>query len=360
MPAAAREPVVQQALTQGELRVANVEAGVRRGLLQFKSSTFPPNSDAACSRCCSPRKLRGVLRFALRTGWHTALAAGDFAAGACGWKFFILAPRMLLHRPAEQQSVQANELEQRCELFRPGEWLQLLREATEASRAGGNRPGPGTDEQARAARAVQLVQLGELCATARARTAEPLAPGNADTLSELRDPDRRPPAAQLPLSDAVLVCPRPCCWAACEVRAEGRRLAPPAQPTSTYPSDCALLHRAAERLANADVPEQVLQARRLGRMVALRKPNGRVRALVVGDVFRRLVARALAQQHFAGAFQEARLPYQFGLSTPATVLAIDTVGAYDHVSRQAMLKAKEANRAIRLCQRSIPSRNMRP
>ena len=57
----------------------------------------------------------------------------------------------------------------------------------------------------------------------------------------------------------------------------------------------ALLHRAAERLANADVPEQVLQALRLGRMVALRKPNGRVRALVVGDVFRRLVSRALAQ-----------------------------------------------------------------
>ena len=78
----------------------------------------------------------------------------------------------------------------------------------------------------------------------------------------------------------------------------------------------ALLHRAAERLANADVPEQVLQALRLGRMVALRKPNGRVRALVVGDVFRRLVARALAQ-HFAGAFQDACLPYQFGLSTRA-------------------------------------------
>ena len=88
------------------------------------------------------------------------------------------------------------------------------------------------------------------------------------------------------------------------------------QGTIDDPSDCALLHRAAERLANADVPEQVLQALRLGRVVALRKPNGRVRALVVGDVFRRLVARALAQ-HFAGAFQEACLPYQFGLSTRA-------------------------------------------
>ena len=53
-------------------------------------------------------------------------------------------------------------------LIRRGEWLQLLREATAASCAGGNRPGRGTDEQARAARAVQLVQLGELSAAARA------------------------------------------------------------------------------------------------------------------------------------------------------------------------------------------------
>ena len=61
---------------------------------------------------------------------------------------------------------------------------------------------PGTDEQARAARAVQLVQLGELSAAAR-RTAD------------LRDPDRRPPAAQVPLWEGVLghrptaACPLP-------------------------------------------------------------------------------------------------------------------------------------------------------
>eukprot|EP00439_Symbiodinium_sp_Y106_P057028 s4895_g8.t1 len=161
--------------------------------------------------------------------------------------------------------------------------------------------------------------------------------------------------------------------AACEVRAEGRQLVLPEPPTSNNehlrlllddPSDCALLHRAAERLANADVPEQVLQALRLGRMVALRKPNGRVRALVVGDVFRGLVARALAQ-HFAGAFQEACLPYQFGLGTRAgteglykllqtateldpraTVLSIDAVGAYDHVSRQAMLEGLRSRPAL--------------
>ena len=266
-----------------------------------------------------------MLRFALRTGLRTALAAGDYATAACGWKLFILAPRMLLHRPAGQQSAQANELEQRCELFRRGEWLQLLREATEASRAGGNRPGPGTDEQARAARAVQLVQLGELSAAARALTAEPLAPGNADTLS---------------LNSVTLIGGR--LQRNCGATNEHIRL------LLDDPSDCALLHQAAERLANADVPEQ----------------NGRVRALVVGDVFRPLAARVLAQ-HFAGAFQEACLPYQFGLSTRAgteglyklfhtateldpcaTLLSIDAVGAYDHVSRQAMLEGLRSRPAL--------------
>ena len=121
--------------------------------------------------------------------------------------------------------------------------------------------------------------------------------------------------------------------------------------------DLAVLHRAAVSFANAELPEPVLAAVRVGRLVALRKPNGRVRALVVGDVFRRLVARTLAQ-HYAAALQTACMPFQFGLSTRAgtealfkllqvatecnsraTVLSVDAVGAFDHVSRQAMLEA---------------------
>ena len=124
--------------------------------------------------------------------------------------------------------------------------------------------------------------------------------------------------------------------------------------------DCELLHRAAGQLATATVPESVLEALRLGRMVALRKPSGRARALVVGDTFRRLVARALAQQS-APALREACLPFQFGLSTRsgtealsrmlraarvldarATVLSVDTVGAFDHVARQSMLEGLRA------------------
>ena len=120
-------------------------------------------------------------------------------------------------------------------------------------------------------------------------------------------------------------------------------------------ADCTLLHGAAQQLARADVPAPVLPAIRAGRIVALRKPNGRVRALVVGDVLRRLVGRTLAQQ-YASELQAACMPFQYGLSTRAgtealvrllrvatemdpraTVLSIDAVGEFDHVSRHAML-----------------------
>ena len=113
--------------------------------------------------------------------------------------------------------------------------------------------------------------------------------------------------------------------------------------------------RAAQDLARADVPAAILEGLRLRRMVALQKPNGRVRGLVMGDVLRLLVSRTLAQQ-MAQHFQDARSPFQYALSTragteclarflraateadhEATVLSIDGVGAFDHVSRASML-----------------------
>ena len=48
--------------------------------------------------------------------------------------------------------------------------------------------------------------------------------------------------------------------------------------------------RVATRLARAQVPPAVARAVGLGRLVALRKPSGDVRGLVVGDFLRRLVA----------------------------------------------------------------------
>ena len=91
-------------------------------------------------------------------------------------------------------------------------------------------------------------------------------------------------------------------------------------------------------------------------VVALQKPNGRVRNTVIGDFTRRLAAPCFAQQK-AAAFQEACSSLQFALSTrsgaesvvrlltaaleldPAsTLVSVDGVGAFDTMSRQAMLQ----------------------
>ena len=257
------------------------------------------------------------------------------------------------------------------ELFRAGQWTALLREAAAAPVPPGPRARDGTSDDARARRATALVHLGELSSAARALTAEPLAPGNTDSLAELRDPARRPPVPYAPLADATLHCRphQPCPFPEVSfldgLRSARRgSAAGPSGATNEHlrillddEEDARLLYGAASRLANATVPPVVLEGLRVGRLVALRKPNGRVRALVVGDVLRRLVGRVLAQ-HFAPHLQAACMPYQYGLSTRvgteavsrllraateasprATVLSADAVGAFDHVSRGSMLDA---------------------
>ena len=91
--------------------------------------------------------------------------------------------------------------------------------------------------------------------------------------------------------------------------------------------------------------------------MALRKPSGGSRGLVVGDLLRRLVARTLAQQ-FSQQLDAACHPHQYALSTRTgaeapvhtlqaktqpdthlTVLSVDISAAYDTVSREAMLFA---------------------
>ena len=113
----------------------------------------------------------------------------------------------------------------------------------------------------------------------------------------------------------------------------------------------------ATRLARAQLPATIAQALGLGRLIAIRKTGGGVRGIVVGDYLRRLIARTLAQ-HFAPAFDVATRPHQYALATRAgtealahslqlecemdptlTVLPVDGVGAYDLISRHAMLRA---------------------
>ena len=76
------------------------------------------------------------------------------------------------------------------------------------------------------------------------------------------------------------------------------------------------LVQVASRLAVGDIPEEVVDGIRLGRLTALAKPDGGVRGIVVGDIVRRLVARTMAKQ-VAKKAEKATAPFQYALSTRA-------------------------------------------
>ena len=69
-------------------------------------------------------------------------------------------------------------------------------------------------------------------------------------------------------------------------------------------------------LATGNIPKEVLEGLRLGRLTALCKPDGGVRGIVVGDVMRRLVARSMAKQ-IAKKVEQATSPFQYALSAKA-------------------------------------------
>ena len=76
-----------------------------------------------------------------------------------------------------------------------------------------------------------------------------------------------------------------------------------------------LLGEVATLFARGRIPEDSLTAVRVGRMTALQTADGGIRGIVVGDVFRRLVARTIAK--FAEQAEGATHPFQYALSTRA-------------------------------------------
>ena len=328
----------------------------------------------------APRRLQGVLAFALRLGLTEICdhPANTDPAQARGWKLFLLAPRMLCYRSRPGERAEPSDLDRRATMFRNGQWHQLLGEA--ASSFHPTAPSssvPSAD--ARASRAASLAHQGELSAAARSLVAEPLAPLSSATLAELRNPSRRPQVRHRPLSDDVasfqpdeLLHVDATRFLQNLRRARRGAAAGPSGCTNEHlrvllesESDSRLLCDAASLLASARVPPLIMDGLRVGRLVALQKGNGRVRGLVMSDVFRRLVGRTLAQQ-FSAQFQEACHPFQYALSTKAgaeglaravrvateldpraTVLSVDGVGAFDHVGRQSMLGSLLRSPALR-------------
>ena len=183
------------------------------------------------------------------------------------------------------------------------------------------------DVQRRAERAHALVQLGELSAGRQALEGASLAPGTDATYQALKNPLKRPPVPREPLPDDLFVrrggrvhLDRDMFAKNLRVARRGAAGGPSGmttdhlRPLLESVEDTTRLWRFSQDLARAEVPEEIVDAIRLGRLTALQKPNGGVRGIVSGDVVRRLVARTIAQQ-LTPAVQRATSPFQYALST---------------------------------------------
>lgn len=154
-----------------------------------------------------------------------------------------------------------------------------------------------------------MVQLGEVSAGRQALEAADLVPGSPETLAALTDPARRPAVLRDALPARVVEYQPPESFQLDaanfveNVRTAWKGAAPgPSGWTSEQlrllldiESDTELLTDLASQLAAADVPAEVVAGLGLGRLTALSKPEGGVRGIVAGDLFRRLVARTISQ-----------------------------------------------------------------
>ena len=287
----------------------------------------------------SPPKFRsGAFRSAMRVALNeivTGVERHDESVQCRGWKLFMLLPRLLLFRPPRGGNISKQQLQERFSAFSRGEWDQLLMQSEDcneaASRGFHRRRRAHVDSpDRRVDRAQSLIMMGEVSAGRQALEGAPLAPGTQRTLDQLQDPVRRPAVPYSPLPEAIrnheveiafslekevfmknLKCAR-----------RGAAAGPSGMTSEHLKSilenarDCELLFQVAQLFARARIPHEILEALRVGRLTALQKPNGGVRGIVAGDVFRRLVARTIAQQ-LGPAIERATSPFQYALSNRA-------------------------------------------
>ena len=294
------------------------------------------------------------------------------------WTLLILLPRMLLQRTGKSGQAGRAIFLERVRQFEAGEWRALLETPADERRAPRRTASHVASAERQQAAAQAKISLGEMSRARRALMSSGLAPGTKATLDTLTDPARRPRVVAEPLPPEALA------YRAHEpltldphrlrsaLRSAGRGSAADLSGTR-YEHLRVLLEddtvwpmfaEFVEALARGDLPRAVAEGLGLGRMVALQKPDGGVRGIVVGAVLRRLVGRALASQ-FGDAIMDATAPYQFALRTRAgmdalvqtlrilsdadpdlVVLSLDGIGAYDHVRRAAMLRKLAATPSL--------------
>ena len=297
----------------------------------------------------------------------TTLQLGSFSY------FFRAYCCILLHVGAKP----ARDLRRRVTLLDSGQWEQLLTTAHQQQHRR-THSSAEQEETRKPAKALELVQKGELSHAARELQSRVLAAGNQATLDELRNEELRPPRPSEPLPHAALD-PQPQQQLELNKDIFGTVLRQSRRGKSSglggnrneylrlcLEDDCSfnLLHAVGQILARAEVPQEIVQALAMSKLTAMIKPNGRIRGIAAGDAFRRLVSKALARQSQT-IFRELVAPANFGLCDRGgtdslihmvqflleedegkVLLSVDGVGAFDHVSRARFFEELAAHSGL--------------
>ncbi len=297
------------------------------------------------------------------------------------WLVFLSLPRLVLHclprdmRQDNQQTSLASLLQERLHDFQAGRWDTLF----ESARKMAPRPIPpdvpvsGNDER-KWTRACLLASLGELRRAMQCLLSLGLAPGAPGQLAAalrtlLRcsaDPSHT--AVPTPASDQPLQL-NPKIFRKALLRG-GRGSAPgPSgwryehlRTVLQLPGSGQGILRVSQLLVSSSVPPDIVELLGAASLTPLAKPAGGVRPLAVGEVLRRITARAVCMQA-KDCFANDLVPHQFAVGLMGgceailkcievrvhedpdlVVIALDVRNAYNHILRGTCLQSLFARR----------------
>ena len=221
------------------------------------------------------------------------------------------------------------------------------------------------------------MRVGELCAGRLALDGAQVSVGDPAILRALTDNSRRPTVPNASLSQSVLEAQPEACLLDEDLFIECLRssrrgaadspsgmTADNLQPVLDTERDSSLFFRFATVLARGQAPVAAVEGVRMGRITALRKADGGVRGIVVGDILPRWVAKQMS-----ASVEATTTPFQCTLTTKvdcesvthvlqsltdqderATIVSIDGVGAYDLISLNARWKVwPQSQKATSCC-----------
>ena len=279
---------------------------------------------------------------------------------AVAWQHLMLVPRMVLTPPKRGGRAGTQEIRHLCQKFLEYRWEELLQLNI-----------PRSSKESKVSRnhqrnsALRLVCYGELSRAARILCSKGLAPATQATVDKLAT--KHPLQRQIPEYEE----PKPDSLLNLNQQSLSRLIRSAPRGSGNGPSGwryehlraliadrqiCDYLHILCSAIASSSPPKQAITLLSASRLVALPKGVNDVRPIAIGEVLRRITAKAICSEKQTD-FQSFFCPIQHGVATEGgvetivhhvqalieqhpewVILKSDVKNAFNSISRQHMLQ----------------------